>query len=62
VVRDKTFGRAIIFRAQRHLIKDPDDALLVESHPNGSLIGEQKVSGDAASLPMECDEIALACR
>jgi len=63
VVRDKTFGRAIVFRAQRHLIENPDDARFVEGHPNGSLIiGKQKVSGYAASLPPECDEIASACR
>jgi len=62
VVRDKTFKRAIVFRAQRHLIENPDDAWLVEGHPNGSLIGKQKVSGYAATPPPECDEIASACR
>jgi hypothetical protein len=50
----------VVFRAQRHLIENPDDAFLVEGHPNSSLviIGKQKVSGYAASLPPECDEIA----
>jgi hypothetical protein len=63
VVRDKTFGPAIVFRAQRHLIENPDDTRLVEGHPNGSLIivGEQKICDYASSLPPECDEIASAC-
>jgi hypothetical protein len=51
VVGDKTFGRAVFFRAQRHLIENPDDARLVEGHPKGSLIiiGKQK---SAATPPV----------
>jgi hypothetical protein len=60
MVGNKTLRRPIVlFRAERHLIENPNYARLVERHSNGSLtiIGKEKVGDYAAVIAQESNEM-----
>jgi hypothetical protein len=63
VVRDETFIRTVVvLRTQRHLIKQPNDALTVERHAQHLRVvrGKREVGGNPVRSPVKPNQIAAA--